>query len=192
MRGFWQRFKNNTPSNNSTDSPSQSFFQKILSAFRSQKVSTNKSASEDVQTAPLSEAQLLGVSKAPTRYQPVQVGVGSSQSVGKVRDHNEDTLFTFHSILADGGEDLPFGLFIVADGMGGHQHGEVASGTAVRVVADVILNRLYIPLLSLSSDKRNEPIQELMESAIREAQYAVTRQAPGGGTTLTAALMLGD
>ena len=166
MRGFWQRFKNNTPSNNSTDSPSQSFFHKIFSALRSQKVSTNKSASEDVQTAPLSEAQLLGVSTTPARYQPVQVGVGSSQSVGKVRDHNEDTLFTFHSILADGGEDLPFGLFIVADGMGGHQHGEVASGTAVRVVAEVILNRLYFPLLSLSSDKRNEPIQELMESAI--------------------------
>ena len=69
---------------------------------------------------------------APARYQPVQVGVGSSQSVGKVRDHNEDTLFTFHSILADGGQDLPFGLFIVADGMGGHQHGEVASGTAIK------------------------------------------------------------
>ena len=192
MRGFWQRNDNKGPEDKSTDSSSRSFFHKIFSVFKTQEVTTNKSVSEDIQTAPLSEAQLIGVSVTPIRYQPVQVGVGSAQSVGKVRDHNEDTLFVFNSILADGGQDLPFGLFIVADGMGGHQHGEIASGTAARVVTDVILNRLYIPLLSPSSENRNEPIHELMESAVREAQYAVTRQAPGGGTTLTAALMMGD
>ncbi len=192
MQGFWQRRPKNSAEGKSTDSSLQLFFRKVFLAFKKQKGKTGKTTYEDVQTAPLSEAQLLGVSAAPSHYQPAQVGVGSSQSVGKIRDHNEDTIFTFCSILADGNQDLPFGLFIVADGMGGHQHGEVASGTAIRVVADVILNRLFIPLLSLSSETRNEPIHELLESAVREAQYAVTRQAPGGGTTLTAALMLGD
>ena len=192
MQGFWQRRPKNNNEGKSTDLSLLLFFRKIFLAFKTQKSDSKKTVYEDVQTAPLSEAQLLGVSVAPSHFQPAQVGVGSSQSVGKIRDHNEDTIFTFYSILADGNQDLPFGLFIVADGMGGHQHGEVASGTAIRVVADVILNRLFIPLLSLSSETRNEPIHELLESAVREAQYAVTRQAPGGGTTLTAALMLGD
>ena len=45
------------------------------------------------------------------------------------RDHNEDTVYVMSSILADGTSDLPFGIFIVADGMGGHLHGEIASGS---------------------------------------------------------------
>jgi len=134
----------------------------------------------------------VGIESVQTRFLPLQVGVGVGQSAGKIRDHNEDTLFIFNSLLADGKDDLAFGLFIVADGMGGHQHGEVASGTAARVMADVILNRLFSPMLTKSSENRNEPIHELMESAVREAQYAVTRQAPGGGTTLTTAMLIGD
>lgn len=150
------------------------------------------SSSENVQTAPLSEDQLQGVSKTLNSYKPTQVVVGCAQSVGMVRDHNEDALFIFNSIFADGGEDLPMGLFMVADGMGGHQHGEVASSSAIRSVAEVILNRMFLPSLVQSSENRNEPLQELIESAVREAQYTVTRRAPGGGTTLTAAILLGD
>ena len=148
--------------------------------------------SENVQTAPLTEDQLQGVSVTFKSYQPTQVAVGCAQSVGMVRDHNEDALFIFNSIFADGGEDLPMGLFMVADGMGGHQHGEVASSSAIRSVAEVILNRMFLPSLVQSSENRSEPLQELIESAVREAQYSVTRRAPGGGTTLTAAILLGD
>jgi len=52
---------------------------------------------------------------------------------GKVRGHNED------SILALGGEQSPPGvdaLLVVADGMGGHAAGEVASGMAVSHIAE--------------------------------------------------------
>ncbi len=37
-----------------------------------------------------------------------------------------------------------------------------------------------------------EPLQEMMRAAITEAQRAVTQAAPGSGTTLTAALVLGQ
>lgn len=169
----------------------QGFFSKLLKWLNKDQKG-KKPVPEDIQTRPLSDAQLTGVEQTKIQFHPLQVGVGTAQSTGRLRDNNEDTLFAFTSILADGREDLPFGLFIVSDGMGGHKNGEVASRTAVRVVADVLLSRFFLPKISDISGGSNEPIHELIESAIREAQYAVNRQAPGGGTTLTAALLVGD
>jgi protein phosphatase len=151
-----------------------------------------KTAFSDVQTAPLSEEQLKAVSVAPVALRPLQLLVGSAQSIGKQRDHNEDSLFTLNAILADGTSELPFGIFMIADGMGGHQHGEIASGVAVRAFSHYMLSRLYLPFINLISESPGESIQELMETAVHESQQAVVRRAPGGGTTLTAALVLGE
>ncbi|MBI5567590.1 MAG: hypothetical protein HY870_22010, partial [Chloroflexi bacterium] len=53
--------------------------------------------------------------------------MGRASNVGRVRSHNEDALLTIESQF-DGDEPLaPFGIYIVADGMGGHLAGEVAS-----------------------------------------------------------------
>ena len=38
----------------------------------------------------------------------------------------------------------------------------------------------------------DEPIQEIMQAAVSEAQRVVLREAPGSGTTLTAALVIGQ
>ncbi|MCU0489387.1 MAG: hypothetical protein MUE67_10595, partial [Anaerolineales bacterium] len=59
----------------------------------------------------------------------------SAHSVGRQRDHNEDALFTFGGNLAYQDQIGFGGLFIVADGMGGHANGELASGLAVRTLA---------------------------------------------------------
>jgi protein phosphatase len=108
------------------------------------------------------------------------------------RDHNEDTLFAMQSILADGNTDLPFGLFIVADGMGGHLNGEVASGCAARAMSEYILTHFYLPFLTGRHGAESKSIVEIMEDAVGDAHRAVQRNAPGGGTTLTTALVIGD
>lgn len=117
---------------------------------------------------------------------------GFGQSVGKQRDHNEDALFVLTTMLSGDKTQIPFGLYIVADGMGGHQHGDIASGTAVRAMAGYILRKLYIPLLDVPQSSPNEPLQEIMQNGLYEAHKAIPKFAPGGGTTMTAVLIMGD
>lgn len=150
-------------------------------------------ASLDVKTSPLREdPQELDVNLAGPRFSPAQYNVACAQSVGKQRDHNEDTLYTMYTMLADGGLDLPFGLFVVADGMGGHQYGEIASGSAARTMAEYLIQHVYIPFLRLISERSGISLQEAMENGIKAAHQAVAASAPGGGTTLTSALIVGE
>lgn len=70
--------------------------------------------------------------------------LGHTSHSGIKRDHNEDTY----------GIDLNNGIFLVADGMGGHDHGEIASALA----RDHILN----------SVKNNTPIKQAILNANQE------------------------
>jgi protein phosphatase len=164
-----------------------------LSSFLNRFFRKKRQSSQDVATAPLSEEQLDSVYHViETAQTPTQLAAACAQSAGKQRDHNEDSLFTLNITLADGQKDIPFGLFIVADGMGGHQHGEVASGVACRAMAEYIMRKLYSPMLGVRGETQTESLQEVMEGGVTEAHNAVIRKAPGGGTTLTSVLIIGD
>jgi PPM family protein phosphatase len=142
-------------------------------------------------TIPLSDRQIDEALADARHVEPQQLTYVCGQSIGKQRDHNEDCIFALS--IAIGGEKIsyPLGLFIVADGMGGHQYGEVASSTAARTLAGSILKSFH-PYLVNPSIIMDESIQDLMRLAINEAQKAVMLAAPGSGTTLTAALVLGQ
>lgn len=158
-----------------------------------QPIDPGVSAAMDIKTSPLTYETLeTGFDLANPRFRPAQIQVACAQSVGKQRDHNEDTLYSMHTMLADGGLDLPFGLFIIADGMGGHQFGEIASGSAARVMADYVLQQLYLPTLHPISERSAVSVQEVMEQGVKAAHQAVSRNAPGGGTTLTCAVIVGE
>jgi serine/threonine protein phosphatase PrpC len=118
--------------------------------------------------------------------------VGWATDVGEVRRHNEDSALII-TAAQDGDSPLPeFGLFVLADGMGGHQAGEVASSLAARTVAHHIVRQLYLPaLVEREPGTDQPPLNDVLIDAIQAANRAVADSVPGGGTTLTCALMLG-
>ncbi len=67
---------------------------------------------------------------------PIKLTAANKTDVGKQREQNEDCPYMRIS------EDGDRGLFIVADGMGGYQAGEVASKLAVQKISDVLRNFL--------------------------------------------------
>lgn len=124
--------------------------------------------------------------------QTAQFQAGCAHSAGRQREHNEDALFTLTTNLVSAADNLPFGLYVVADGMGGHRQGEIASGIAVRAMASYVLQQLYLPLFRLPPVPPEASLQEIMRQGMQDAHRAILAQIPGGGSTMTAALVLGD
>ncbi|MBI5231658.1 MAG: Stp1/IreP family PP2C-type Ser/Thr phosphatase [Coriobacteriales bacterium] len=91
--------------------------------------------------------------------------------IGRVRDHNED------AVLAE----PP--LFVVADGLGGHEAGEVASSLAVATLRDHAPRRPDAKALARAVRAANREV-------IRAAREGIGRQ--GMGTTMTAAIVEGS
>jgi serine/threonine protein phosphatase PrpC len=110
--------------------------------------------------------------------------------LGRKRASNEDAFFM----------DDQLGLYVVADGMGGHAAGEVASREAVDTLYGMVkrgvggLRELVDPV----ADTDVRAACRLMESAVQAATYFVfsiaeiDRAMSGMGTTISALLVLGD
>ncbi|MCL4299066.1 MAG: Stp1/IreP family PP2C-type Ser/Thr phosphatase [Anaerolineae bacterium] len=124
---------------------------------------------------------------------PPGLHVGKLSDIGRVRDRNEDSFYTFESLLQHNDGQEPFGLFIVADGMGGHQKGELASSLAVRTAAECILKDIYLSYLANKNvGAANRPINEVLIEAVESANQAVQEAVPDGGTTLTITVVMGN
>jgi serine/threonine protein phosphatase PrpC/CRP-like cAMP-binding protein len=109
--------------------------------------------------------------------------------VGRVRDHNEDAFLV----------DKKLNLFIVADGMGGHAAGEVASNLTVRTLRDALAaerDALHEFEKGHGGTTRTD-ILRLLESSVQQACSAVYAEAQkdetkrGMGTTVDALLVVG-
>jgi serine/threonine protein phosphatase PrpC len=133
-----------------------------------------------------------GLQAQPHDHRNNHIIVGYSQSVGIQRDHNEDALFTLTTSLNSNEGASESGLYIIADGMGGHQHGEIASDVAIRSLAGYVTRKVFTPILNPKPSQPSETIQEIMRDGMLEAHRAIIKSAPGGGTTMTSILLLGD
>lgn len=168
-------------------------FFRWLFGNQQQKQELQPKTEDMVNTAPLSEQQLQAIiSNQNPHFEMQQLIASCGQSVGKQRELNEDSLLALTSTMAGNSGNLPFGLYIVADGMGGHQFGEVASNAAIRSVAGYVVRKFHPYLFHIKSDTLEESFQEIMQAAVAEAQRAIQKEAPGSGTTLTAALVVGQ
>jgi PPM family protein phosphatase len=92
--------------------------------------------------------------------------VGAASDIGQVREGNEDSF-----LLADP-------LFAVADGMGGHRGGEVASELALRTIEE---------LFAADEGSLTEQVERANSAVFERSQ--TDRDVSGMGTTLTAALV---
>jgi serine/threonine protein phosphatase PrpC len=141
----------------------------------------------------------------------LRLQAASLSDPGKVREQNEDTCFFQTSSTPDGSN----GLFIVADGMGGYQAGEVASKLAVDKIREV-LNPLFAPTSNqetviltpaagpesgsktrrLPESKQVARINEKLKQAVMQANEVIInygkthREAKGLGSTVTFAVVL--
>ncbi|MFW5713865.1 MAG: PP2C family protein-serine/threonine phosphatase [Brevefilum sp.] len=118
--------------------------------------------------------------------------IASCQSTGKERSHNEDSLFTLSSEAFGVAEPIYFGIFLVADGMGGHQSGEVASRLAVQAVSKDLMDHVFESLIYHGKANTRGEINNLMKDAVNQAQALIQQKVPGGGTTLTLAMVIND
>ncbi len=115
--------------------------------------------------------------------------VRGASDVGRKRETNED------SFLVD--EELS--LFVVADGMGGHQGGDTASRLAIDTLRDAVRkSRAERPaVFAQRSPLESSPLPDVLRQAMEEACLAIFSKAQGApslhgmGTTVTALLVHG-
>jgi len=113
----------------------------------------------------------------------------AATDVGRKRSHNEDNFLI----------DKNLNLFIVADGMGGHASGEVASAIAVHTIRDVVAAErdLFARIADYDGAAQME-LCTLLEYAVHSASariYHKAQQEPekrGMGTTVVALLLIGQ
>src|SRR3984885_13582808 len=105
---------------------------------------------------------------------------------GKVREHNEDTIAF----------DADIGLLVLADGMGGYNAGEVASGIAVKTIVNLVRESVEREDLRIADQGTGmSRASIILRDAIQRANkiiYQTARAQPqceGMGTTVVAALM---
>jgi serine/threonine protein phosphatase PrpC len=102
--------------------------------------------------------------------------IGLRSDVGMIRENNEDSFIV----------DDEIGLFLVADGVGGHQAGEIASKTGSEAVHEIIRAKL--------SGQKGHPLETLIKEAIDHAHKVILSQASsnpylnGMGTTIVLGL----
>lgn len=109
---------------------------------------------------------------------------------GTVRSLNEDcvALLTLRAAQEREQELL---LLALADGMGGHAHGEVASRVAVAAALAALASSALVPLALSAGPAGGEggTLRDLLEEAVHRADRAVRERTPQGGTTLLLALV---
>jgi len=109
-----------------------------------------------------------------------EIEVGHLSDVGRKRKHNEDS----QGFFTLGDDEI---LAMVADGMGGHASGEVASRMAVEIIQEVY-----------SKERVDQEVLDALKSAFEVANFSILQKSleqdelNGMGTTATVLIIKGD
>jgi PPM family protein phosphatase len=145
-------------------------------------------------TAPLAQHDDVPLAPQPpaSRVAP-GLAAAAQRDIGQRRTSNQDQVLSLLTSLPRDGRTVPLGLFVVADGMGGHDGGEVASRLAVRTVARYVIEHMLLPGLD---EAFADDLQHLLTAAVQTANADIYSYARGigsdMGTTCSVALLLGN
>lgn len=167
-----------------------------------------RAAIEPVQGAsrPISAAQwrdllaaaLEAMAELERPGRPVSFVSASLTDVGRLREQNQDSFGVAEFIQES--EERPFrvGLYVIADGMGGHKGGEFASALSVQSFSGEIIGRIISPLVSVTGERpalNNDAILQAMTKSLQAANDRIyksrTNRQNDMGTTCVAAVVAG-
>ena len=124
------------------------------------------------------------------RPEGVDLRVGRKTDVGKRRQLNEDSLCVLELVSNNQSINQPLGLYVIADGMGGHEGGEIASGLTINSIAQQAVQDLLLPA---TSGKELPDLPQWLVTAVMAANTAVYEKGKLSnndmGTTVVAALV---
>jgi serine/threonine protein phosphatase PrpC len=137
-------------------------------------------------------AGLQTLEDAGKEEQPVlvlQVGSHTDPGIRRKDRPNEDSIFVTQGVIPSASDSpKPFALFIVADGMGGHEHGQEASQLAIKSLVTYVSGSLH------SQQKRTEDLLPLLRESVENANWAVYERnqelRTKMGTTMTVTLVV--
>jgi serine/threonine protein phosphatase PrpC len=122
--------------------------------------------------------------------------VGQLSDPGQVRELDEDSLLVFTlSPTYESRTGPVMGLFAVADGMGGHEGGEVASKLALQTLTDQALRSIILPDLSGELMLEEDIVVRLRQATLAANDDVFLTRQKGGtdmGTTMTTVFIRDD
>ena len=134
----------------------------------------------------------------------VHLLAASDSDAGDVRrsEPNEDSTLALLLQRVHESQAAPAGVFIVADGLGGHDNGQEASRMAINIIAERMVRELLMaPLVSEKAGETVKPADEdslvsLLQSTIEDANAAICqvnqRDKTDMGSTITGFMVVGD
>lgn len=131
----------------------------------------------------------VGSEQCPSAALSMCVSAASDRGRRRAAAANEDDFLVVTGTHRARGRLQPFGLFVVADGMGGHDDGQEASHLTIKETFE------YLAPWLVSEDLPGEDVLPLMQGALQSANrvlYARNRAARTNmGSTVTAAFIAG-
>lgn len=121
---------------------------------------------------------------------------GKLTHVGMLRRNNQDSLAVIECAMMVQSLSGTCGVYVVADGMGGHKSGEVASAITVNAVVANLLTSTITPLYNdesadiIAEDTVRSRLAEAVQAANQQVNGMRQREGSDMGTTVVAALVL--